>query len=184
MQARAPLGSRNKMFRSGRKVINSSTTTMEGIKLIPCRGGSQCPAPVTVSGGPPAQCPLVAAARHNGGIIPGVVMPNTNVCHIPWGGQAIAKTDYFVLNNPGSVEVTWEQASRGTIPQGALQGGYSETGEALYFGRFNHGGSLICGKVHPSHKVCYVPYWGQETSNVNYEVLCLKSIPLANLGLH
>lgn len=41
----------------------------------------------------------------------------------------------------------WERASLGNVPQGALQGGYTEAGEPLYIGRFNHGGSLICGKV-------------------------------------
>ncbi|XP_045588699.1 uncharacterized protein [Procambarus clarkii] len=156
---------------------------MSSLKLIPCRAGSQCPSPVTVSGGAPASTPLVAAARHNGGIIPGVVMPSSTACHIPWGGQAIAKTEYFVLSNPGGAALVWERASHGSIPQGALQGGHSETGEPLYFGRFNYAGSIISGVVQPSHQVCYVPYWGQATSNVTYEVLCLKTVPLASLGL-
>ncbi|KAK4316863.1 hypothetical protein Pmani_012020 [Petrolisthes manimaculis] len=173
---------------------------MEGIKMVPCCSGSTCPSPVPVvsptinrhaidmsiwnprSRGVHRRIGTVAAARHNGGLIPGVVMPGTTSCLIPWGGQAVAKMDYFVLCNPGGVELVWQRANNGEVPRGALQGGYSETGEKLYFGRLNHGGILLSGKVHPSHRVCYVPYNGQEVQNSSYEVLCLKTVPLANLG--
>lgn len=159
------------------------TSTGNGsIHWVPCKSVSTCPAPVQAA--PGASGPYVAVAYHNGGLIPGVVMPpNFNVCHIPWGGQAVAKMDFFLLSNPGNVEVVWQAARNGTVPVGALQGGYSETGEPLYIGRFKNSGNYISGKVHPSHRVCYVPYWGAETSNATYDVLCLKTVPLSFLGI-
>ncbi|KAK3868116.1 hypothetical protein Pcinc_026468 [Petrolisthes cinctipes] len=154
--------------------------------MVPCCSGSSCPSPVRLGTGRGfhhQQFGTVAAARHNGGLIPGVVMPGSTSCLIPWGGQAVAKMDYFVLSNQGGVDLVWQRASNGEVPRGALQGGYSETGEKLYIGRVNHGRTVLSGKVQPSHRVCYIPYNGQEVHHSSYEVLCLKTVPLANLGL-
>lgn len=98
----------------------------QSIRWAPSRSVGMCHAPFQAAPGV-----YVAAAYHNGGLIPGVVTAN-NVCLIPFGGGAVSKTDYF---------------------------------------------------VHPSHKVCYVPHMGREISNASYDVLCLKTIPLASLGL-
>lgn len=153
----------------------------ETLKWVSCRGGSRCPAPVNVTNG--VDSPLVALARHNGGLFPGVLMPNINECYITWGGKSISKTDYFLLSNPGNADIIWQSAQNGSVPNGALEGGYSETGEKLYIGRFNVGGMVISGKVHPSHRVCYVPYWGSENNNRRYEVLCLRTVPFTILGI-
>lgn len=162
----------------GNAASNSTTETM---KWISCRHGSKCAAPVSVTNG--SNSPIVALAYHNGGLIPGVLMPNTNVCYISWGGQSIAKNDYFLLSNPGIVEFIWLSASNGSVPNGAIEGGYSETGEKLFIGRFSVNGAVISGKVHPSHRVCYIPYWGSENSSARYDVLCLKTVPLSILGI-
>ncbi|KAK7069849.1 hypothetical protein SK128_022179 [Halocaridina rubra] len=125
----------------------------------------------------------VATAYHNGGLIPGVATSN-NVCQVSWGGATVTKHDFYLLENAGNAEFIWQAASSGQIPMGAVQGGYSENGEPLYVGRFRRGFKFITGKVHPSHRVCYVPDGGREVSAANYEVLCLKTIPLVSLGLH
>lgn len=149
----------------------------QSIRWAPSRSVGMCHAPFQAAPGV-----YVAAAYHNGGLIPGVVTAN-NICLIPFGGGAVSKTDYFLLSNPGNEELVWQSASRGNIPIGALQGGYSETGEPLYIGRYRPNRTFVTGKVHPSHKVCYVPHMGREISNASYDVLCLKTIPLASLGL-
>nr|XP_045592664.1 uncharacterized protein LOC123754362 [Procambarus clarkii] len=162
------------------KILHSRAPTL-ALKWVSCRGGSRCPAPVNVTNG--VDSPLVALARHNGGLFPGVLMPNINECYITWGGKSISKTDYFLLSNPGNADIIWQSAQNGSVPNGALEGGYSETGEKLYIGRFNVGGMVISGKVHPSHRVCYVPYWGSENNNRRYEVLCLRTVPFTILGI-
>lgn len=64
----------------------------------------------------------------------------------------------------------WCDASGGTIPPGALEGG--NDGEPLFVGRASHEGALIPGKVKPSHAVCYVAWGGAEHGKPEYQVLC------------
>ena len=131
-----------------------------------------------VNGGDGPDGPIyVGMAHHKGGNILGMVVPSEGCCYIPWGGEAIAKEEYFILANPTKVEMTWVPHSEGNVPSGALQGGFSEDGEPLYIGRISVDGVVFCGKIHPSHGCCYVPYSGSEHSHKHYEVLCVKSIP-------
>ena len=66
----------------------------------------------------------------------------------------------------------WVPSSNGRVPQRAIPGGYTGSGEALYIGRVVSKGEMICGKVQPSHRVLYVPLDGKERSfNSSYEVL-------------
>lgn len=72
------------------------------------------------------------------------------------------------------VKGTWVRSDRDKIPENALKGGYAEDGEILYVGRANHKGHMTPGKVHPSHKVCYVPYGGKEMVYQAYEVFVVE----------
>lgn len=92
---------------------------------------------------------------------------NNSGCHIPWGSSERRVDPYEVLCN---VKGTWIKTDRDVIPEKALKSGYSETGEILYVGRAKHQGNFIPGKVHPSHKVCYVPFGGKEISYTGYEI--------------
>lgn len=67
---------------------------VSALKWVTCRNGSKCPAPVQVTNG--NNQPLVAVARHKGGLFPGVFLPDANTCYISWGGKAFAKPEYFV----------------------------------------------------------------------------------------
>ncbi|XP_055684908.1 natterin-3-like [Lutzomyia longipalpis] len=109
----------------------------------------------------------IARARHSGALIPGKLVPSHRCCYVAWGGREHAVKHYEVLCNcPGK----WIPASRGNLTPRALQGGTSEKGETLYVGRANHRGSQTIGKVHPSHKLCYIPYAGKEIGYKAYEV--------------
>lgn len=60
----------------------------------------------------------------------------------------------------------------GAIPMGAVIGGRTGEGEALYIGRIQFSGSLIPGKVHPSHCGLYIDFAGAEIRfKTGYEVL-------------
>ncbi|XP_068251245.1 uncharacterized protein [Palaemon carinicauda] len=156
--------------------------TLPAVKWVQCSNLAMCPAPVQVANG--HNLPYVAAAFHNGALLPGSLSPvQPNICSVSWGGQVYQKADFFLLSNPGGADFVWQSASFGSAPIGALQGGYTESGERLYVGRFRQGGVYVGGKVHPSHSVCYAPYGGREVRNSTYEVLCLKSVPLSLLGL-
>ncbi|XP_042229725.1 uncharacterized protein LOC121871457 isoform X2 [Homarus americanus] len=151
------------------------------LQWIPCRNGSKCAAPVPATVG--RNPSYVAAAHHQGEFIPGVLLPDTNACYISWGGTSIAKPNYFLLSNPGGANFTWQSAKQGNVPMGALEGGYTVNGEKLFIGRFSVSGTVVSGKVHCSHKVCYVPYWGSENKSAVYEVLCLQTVPFSFLGV-
>ena len=65
----------------------------------------------------------------------------------------------------------WVRAEHGQVPLDAVHGGHVGSGEVLFVGRANHLGNLLPGKVHPSHKCCYIAYGGKEHKHSNYEVL-------------
>ena len=86
----------------------------------------------------------------------------------------------------------WEHCKHGHVPKHAVCGGWeASNGEPLYVGkiiivttwlftsitsllnagRADHMGSMIVGKVHPSHRCLYVPYGGGEHKKEEYEVL-------------
>lgn len=53
-----------------------------------------------VSGGEGSEGTVyVGMAKHEGGHILGMVVPEENVCYIPFGGEAIAKEEYYVRIN-------------------------------------------------------------------------------------
>lgn len=73
-----------------------------------------------------------------------------------------------------SSNTSWVPTSDDNIPPNAIPTGQSEDGEALFTGRVNHEGSFIIGKVHPSHRVAYIPYGGQEVAFGEYDILVAK----------
>ncbi|KAK4300729.1 hypothetical protein Pmani_027083 [Petrolisthes manimaculis] len=160
---------------------SSSPNPSLPVSWVLCSGGLQCSAPVAAGPGP--NPPLVATAHHQGGLIPGIFYSHSNACHVSWGGVAHVKHEYYLLSNNGGAELDWVTSSGGQVPIGAVQGGKSETGEALYVGRVRIGAAYVCGKVHPSHRQCYVANCGAEKGYSSYEVLCLNKVPLGQLGV-
>ena len=72
----------------------------------------------------------------------------------------------------------WIQSSGAQIPTGAVQAGVTTDGEPLFIGRHEHEGSYVLGKIQPSHEVLYVPFGGEEVPYRDFEILCLKHMPL------
>ncbi|CAG0882416.1 unnamed protein product [Darwinula stevensoni] len=52
-----------------------------------------------------------------------------------------------VLVSRKQENLDWVPASLGSVPPGALQGGHTDDGEALYIGRYIYEGTYICGKA-------------------------------------
>lgn len=71
--------------------------------------------------------------------------------------------------------LVWVPAA-GSLPHGAVQGGCQSDGTKLYIGRGWNEGSMLVGKVHPSHHCLYVPFDGREVTLHNYEVLVLHEL--------
>lgn len=110
----------------------------------------------------------IARAYHAGDLIPGKFLPQlNNVCFVSYGGQEIEKDEFEVLMNTG---FKWVKATEGFVPENAVVGGHSLTGDKLYVGRTMHGGFNVPGKICRRSKCIYVPYGG-EFSHKDYEVL-------------
>lgn len=98
-----------------------------------------------------------------------------------WGaaGTWLIDEDQFVQSGPvlgfapprSDGAGCWVPAADGAIPPGAVEGGFDGS-EQLYIARAVHEGSLIPGKLHPSHGVTYVSWGGGEHGHNEYEVLC------------
>ncbi|XP_053617755.1 uncharacterized protein LOC128679495 [Plodia interpunctella] len=112
----------------------------------------------------------IIRANHQGALTPGKFVPSEGLAYIPWGSVAHEKEDFEVLVGYNYI---WVASSEAKIPVGAVVGGFSEYDirEVLYIGRAKQGDHIIPGKVHPSHKVCYVPYEGRECAHREYEIL-------------
>jgi hypothetical protein len=65
----------------------------------------------------------------------------------------------------------WKKAHGGDLKKRAIVGGRTVTGEPLYIGRAEHAGSLVIGKIHPSHGVLYFSFDGKEFNSHDYEIL-------------
>lgn len=83
-----------------------------------------------------------------------------------------------VLVSDNIADFFWVPGSNGSVPSGAVQGGVSPGGEALFIGRTLHAGTLTPGKVQPSLRSLYIPYGGSEHRYDSYEVLVCKSMAL------
>lgn len=108
-------------------------------------------------------------------------MTNSNSganCHIAYGGQEILKEQFEVLINTG---FKWVSATDGYVPENAVIGGQSLSGETLYIGRAMHNGQNTPGKICRRSKCIYVACGG-EVSSKEYEVLVqiLQPQPVSN----
>ncbi|XP_046391920.1 uncharacterized protein LOC124160192 isoform X2 [Ischnura elegans] len=107
----------------------------------------------------------VGRAQHGDEMIPGKVQGD---CFYPFNGLECRKDEYQVLCGRN---LSWTSSSDGKIPNNAVHGGRTSNGEVLFIGRVNHQGNQTVGKVHPSHRVCYIAYGGREIPYQNYEIL-------------
>lgn len=111
----------------------------------------------------------IGRAEHSGSLTPGKVLEGNKTCLVPWGCVANEKTtDYEIL--VCSSDCNWVSAFGNNLPANSFPAGRSEQGETLYIGRYLHEGSLIVGKVQPSHRVCYIAFGNQELHSEKYEV--------------
>ncbi|KAH9362772.1 hypothetical protein HPB48_005269 [Haemaphysalis longicornis] len=74
----------------------------------------------------------------------------------------------------------WVTCRWGDVPENAVPGG-KDKGETLYVGRAVHQDDLVPGKVHPSHRRCYVAYRGVEWNYGEYEVSTMYMHTLGRL---
>ena len=83
------------------------------------------------------------------------------------------KHQYFeaLMFRPGE-SFRWKQTSFDNIPADAVRGGETSRGEPLYISRVLHQGSMVIGKVHPSHRCAYISFDGYEFKYYEYEILC------------
>ncbi|XP_053695794.1 uncharacterized protein LOC128743274 [Sabethes cyaneus] len=113
---------------------------------------------------------FIGRAAHRGSSTPGFISPMTQRCHIAWGSLEHRKNRFeFLCNCKGKFVPGREHF----IPIGAIRGGQSEFGEPLFIGRVKIKNQYILGKVQPTHKVCYIPYEGNEVAHNKYEILVL-----------
>ncbi|CAG2180290.1 unnamed protein product, partial [Oppiella nova] len=120
----------------------------------------------------PVNDTVVGGYEANGeAIYVGRVIRSHGVCYVSCSGEEYRYQRYQVLTNPHHCELVWIYEAGGKVPNGALVGGQDMVGENMYIGRANHNGSLVIGKVHPSHRCLYIPYGGYEIKYSDYEVL-------------
>ncbi|KAG7310095.1 hypothetical protein JYU34_004633 [Plutella xylostella] len=113
----------------------------------------------------------VIRAHHAGDLVPGKLAIKHKAAFIPHNMRELRVHNFEVLcAPPGSTR--WLPASNGNVPVGAIPAGNTVSAEPLYIGRVRHMLSLTPGKVHPSHRCCYISFGGGEVSYKSYEVLC------------
>ncbi|KAF4528029.1 hypothetical protein B566_EDAN002212 [Ephemera danica] len=83
------------------------------------------------------------------------------------GRPAVLPIPTTVNSSKGS----WELASDGEVPVGAVVGGRNLQGD-IYVARVTHEGEIFPGKLIPSFRGCFVSNNGQEIKAKTYEVLC------------
>ncbi|CAL8071719.1 unnamed protein product [Calicophoron daubneyi] len=115
----------------------------------------------------------VIRARVEGDIIPGKWVVGNGMAYIPYGGKEVEVAQFEVLCIPGGC-YQWMKAEEGNIPSGAIQGGVTSSGEALFIARGDVHDEKCVGKVHPSHQCAYFPWGGKEHSERRYKVLCFQ----------
>ncbi|XP_065346795.1 uncharacterized protein LOC135944038 [Cloeon dipterum] len=117
----------------------------------------------------------VCRSWHESDLIPGKAVPAHKVAYVGYDGNEHIKIDYEVLCGSG---YSWISMSSGydVIPKNAVPGGQASDGEILYIGRVQHEGVEVCGKIHPSHHRCFIPYGGKEVAFDNYfDILCFDN---------
>ncbi|XP_073848613.1 uncharacterized protein [Musca autumnalis] len=117
----------------------------------------------------------IYAARvyYENDLLPAYYVPKKKGVYCAWGCASHFVTEEIELLHiaDDKAEYKWISTEDGDIPANALVGGYTDEGETLYFGRARYEGRMRYGKVHPSHRCCYVPYDKFEKNNKSYDVL-------------
>ncbi|XP_072950038.1 uncharacterized protein [Epargyreus clarus] len=113
----------------------------------------------------------VIRAKFGSDLIPGKLAIKHRSAYVPWGGKENPVSSIEVCCARPD-QVRWVPTKDNAIPQNAVVGGHTSSGEPLYVGRAKEQGSLTPGKVHPSHKVMYISFAGQEIAHQVYEILC------------
>ncbi|CAH0583069.1 unnamed protein product [Chrysodeixis includens] len=113
----------------------------------------------------------VIRAQHEGGLVPGKLSIKNLAAYIAYRGRSVPVDSFEVLCAKREA-VSWKSSSKGQVPSDAIIAGNTVNGEPLFIARVRHKGSLIPGKVHPSHGCCYIPIGRYETNHKGYEVLC------------
>lgn len=128
--------------------------------------GDPLPRHAVISGGqpmPPATL-YVCHANYRGGVHPGKLF--NGKCNIGWGGEEISLANYEVLVSREALG--WRHGSFGSIPRGAIQGGYQHDGP-LFICQANFKGGTHSGKVVGQN--CNFGWGGREISVPLYKVL-------------
>ncbi|KAJ6225050.1 hypothetical protein RDWZM_003595 [Blomia tropicalis] len=117
---------------------------------------------------------FVGRVHHGGDLIPGKIVPSHGVLYVPYAGDEHSHREYEFLVKPNYGDYMWTNTADGDVPGNAVMGGNTSDGENLFIGRAFYEGSWVVGKVHPSHRVLYVPFGGKEVSISDYEILCVR----------
>ncbi|XP_061395739.1 uncharacterized protein LOC133331355 [Musca vetustissima] len=106
-------------------------------------------------------------------LLPAYYVPKKKGAYCAWGGGGhFVENDIELLyTSDDKADYKWVSAENGAVPENAFVCGYTDRGESLYFGRANYEGLIRYGKIHPSHRCCYIPYEELEKNNRSYEVL-------------
>ncbi|CAG7720500.1 unnamed protein product [Allacma fusca] len=102
--------------------------------------------------------------------IPGKFDGTNQKCYISWRGKEHVVANYEILIDPHK-RLRWIPSSQGLLVVKAVLGGVNEVGETFFIGRAWHNGANTPGRIHPSHRVCYIPSGGKEQHYVTYQIL-------------
>lgn len=86
-------------------------------------------------------------------MIPGKIIPKYKSCFVPYEDREHRKNDFEVLCGSG---FKWVVSLNGNVPKGAVEGGKTVTGEALFVARAQHLDTVTPGKVHGSHRCMFL----------------------------
>jgi hypothetical protein len=123
------------------------------------------------------QAPLYVCRADLGGwkgVQLGSLAPGSSGCLIPYGGTTQKKSPYEVLVDlsPNRLPLTTANVSSGgSIPFGALAGGYDTDGQPLYYCQASYGGAVVPGKTKANFRSCDIPWQGSEIYVPSYQVL-------------
>ncbi|CAD7014787.1 uncharacterized protein LOC101463483 [Ceratitis capitata] len=115
----------------------------------------------------------VARVYFQDDLLPAGYVPAKGVAYASHGCNGYAFSHNVELLN--NFKHKWLADSNGHVPEGAIVGGYSELRENLYVARGHYNDKTLLGKVHPSHRVMYMPYNGIEVNTNEYEVLVAEN---------
>lgn len=114
----------------------------------------------------------IGRTQHDNNFSPGKVARSHKCLYVPYGGKEMPFSNYDILVSDTQSSLKWIPESGGRIPEHSVQGGFTQNGEPLYIARAKApDGGMCVGKLHRSHKCCYVPWGGKEHAQQSYEVL-------------